>query len=279
MMIDKILRRFATAVVFAAAACAPALERDAARLSRDALDRGRMISAPVPPRVAARTPDALEAAAAAAGAISPESLAGRRGARAIEVAEIPFLRAAPDGAAFLSGSAHRALARGAPPHMCPATGAAIGAATAADAARDALDDCFAALRRRGAAASCGCQVIALDAMLLDRRDAFAHAPGVSAHLVGPASRPRALVAEALPPEGDAARALLRDASGVFGQLTLTDETAEMRLVAAPETQWSGMREMFGYRRGRIAERIRFTAPDGRRATLLIGVERRDAESQ
>ncbi len=207
---------------------------------------------------------------------------GRRGLRMLEVTEIPYLRASAVGAAFLAGPVSRALARGEPAASCPAAAAAIDAPDRPEAARRALAGCFDKLEAEGAAPTCGCRLAVVDNILLERRESFAFAPAVSAHLIAPrsaggrgAGSPSLLVAEALPPEDGAERVLLRDAGGPVGVIALEGEQAAMTLAGAPDRVYYGARKPFGFRRGRIAERLELADADGRRLDVLIGVEERD----
>jgi hypothetical protein len=69
---------------------------------------------------------------------------------------------------------------------------------------------------------------------------------------------------------------LRNASGAVAVLGLKGGDAELRLRSAPTVIWRGPREFFGYRRGRLSERMVLTSDDGKIIRLLIGVENRDA---
>ena len=261
-------------------ACAP--QGGGAGAARQLVDSARFAAAPAPPRLAAASRAEVAEAAAGVAHLTAEAALERRGARLIEVSEIPYLRASAVGAGFLAGATPRALARGEPPASCPAAAAATGATSRPEAARAALQGCFDRLEARGASPACGCRIAALDNILLDRRESFAFAPAVSAHLIGQTAADRAptlLVAEALPSEDGAERVLLRDAGGEVGRIVLAGETAALTLAAAPDRRYVGDRRPFGFRRGRIAERLSLTDQDGRRLDVLIGVEERDVFSQ
>lgn len=286
-------RRLAAAALILAAlgTCSPfaakAPQEDAGRALNgpSESDLIRFVSAPNAPTIAARTEG--EAADVASGAVvsavASDVYADRRGARFVETAALPYLRASPEGAAFLASAFPRALARGEPEAACPAAAASGSPAprtSRSDAARAALDACLATLARRGAPPSCGCRLLAADDVLLAPREAFAYAPAVSALLIGPgpgdATR---LVAEALRPADGVERISLRSPAGAVGQLTIEGESADLTLFAEPDARFTGRREAFGYRRGRLAERVALTDGSGREATLLIGVERRDVASE
>ena len=237
-----------------------------------------MAGAPGAPRVTAQNSAAAPDAVRSAVRYVTTRLPDARGLRRLQISEIPYLRRSPEGAAFLSRPFPRALARGAPPAKCPAAAASpTGVATADAAVSGALALCFSRLKARGADSSCGCQVLALDNALVAPRSSFAFAPGVTAFLIRDGGAPaQRIVAESEPAANGGESVLLRSASGVVGAVAMNETLAEMRLAAAPDVLWRGERRAFGYRRGRLSERITFTAPDGRSIRLLIGVENRDA---
>jgi hypothetical protein len=102
---------------------------------------------------------------------------------------------------------------------------------------------------------------------------FAFAPAVSALMIvgGKATR---LIAEA-DVQGGVAITHLRHASGEIGVLHATGTSDEV-LAIINDVAYTGGRKPFGFRRGRLAERITLTGAAGERLSLLIGVERRDA---
>lgn len=259
-------------------ACAPKTPSDPRLAGPSAVDLTRMASAPGAPRITAS--NASEAVGAAQSAVRylSESLAEARGLRLLEISAIPYLRRSPEGATFLKQPLPRALARGTPPLLCPAAAASLPVAgNSALAAEDALRQCLDVLSARGADATCGCRLLALNNALMAPRRDFVFAPGVTAFLIrsqtGAAER---LIAESEPTGDGEESVVLRNAAGVVGTIALNDETADMRLAVAPGVIWRGERRMFGYRRGRVSERIVLTSDDGRTIRLLIGVENRDA---
>lgn len=259
-------------------ACAPQTPQDPRLSGPSAVDLTRMASAPGAPRITAGNPaDAAGAARSALRYIS-ERLPGTRGLRLLEISAIPYLRRSPEGATFLRQPFPRALARGTPPHLCPAAAASSPTAeNSAMAAEDALVQCLGALSDRGADASCGCRLLAVDNALVAPRRDFAFAPGVTAFLIRGQSRSaERLIAESEPTNTGGEIVILRNAANVVATLVLTGETADLRLAASPEVIWTGTRRVFGYRRGRLSERMVLTSDDGRSMRLLIGVENRDA---
>lgn len=233
-------------------------------------DLDRMGASPAPPRLIAAGRAEVEGIAAAAARLDAETVAARRGFRRVEISALPYLRSSLEGARFLGRAGPRALARGAPAAACPISGVSPpGAKDRRAAAAAALSSCLA----RAQGPECGCRLLAVDDILLAPRADFVFAPVVSAYLIGGPAGARALVAEAAPPAGDVEEVILRDAQGAVGALILNGDAARLTLGGVV---YEGRREPFGYRRGRIAERLRLTGPGGARRTVLIGVERRDA---
>lgn len=262
------------ALIAALSSCAAPRGPDDPRLSGpSASDLSRMAAPARPGRLVARNRDEVADIAAAAGRVAEPGASGARRMKFIEISAIPYLRRSTEGAHFLTLPAPRALARGEPPERCPS--AAVGqGGDASGATAAALDACLAHVPE---GADCGCRVLAVNNVLTAPNAAFAFAPAVAAHLIWPENgRLRALVAESEPPDGGIERVLLRDAKGEVGRLIMAGRHARLAMAADPGAIIDGAREPFGYRRGRLAERIRFTGPDGQRVTLLIGVERRDA---
>lgn len=266
-------------MVFGAlAGCASDMPQETRLSGPSVTDLTYMAGAPGAPTVIAKNDAAALDAAQTALRYVATRLPEARGLRRLQISEIPYLRRSPEGAAFLGRSNPRALARGAPEARCPAAAASPpGAETSAAAANGALSLCFSRLKARGADASCGCQILAIDNALIAPRASFVFAPGVTAFLIrGRQEQIQRLVAESEPTPESGESVLLRSASGVVGALALDGESAEMRLAAAPDTVWRGDRRLFGYRRGRLSERVTLSAVDGRSIRLLIGVETRDA---
>ncbi|MEM7546540.1 MAG: hypothetical protein AAF367_13470 [Pseudomonadota bacterium] len=234
-------------------------------------------AAPLPPRLVAADVGDVNEISASAAALSAEQLAQRRGFRQIQISAIPYLRASPAGATFLSRTFPRALSRGEPASACPASMASSAdVLTTRAAARDALGGCLAQLTTRGADSSCGCRLIAVNDFLLAPQADFTFAPSVSALLIRPDGSAERIVAESLRPDGDTELVSLRDVRGEIGRLVLSGERAAMQLLIPAEVSLTGERTIFGYRRGRLAERVTLTTPTGDLYKLLIGVELRDA---
>lgn len=236
-------------------------------------DRTRLlVPARTPPLIAGTEQEILDVATVARR-LTPERLAATRGSRMVEVAALPWLRSAPEGMKFLSAAAPKALARGAPDNACPVAAiSSKGAETAEQAAISALSNCLAELK---GAPDCGCQLMAVDQVVLAPRADLSFAPSVTATLISDAGATR-LVADRRG-ESPAGEVTLRDATGPFGVLFLKGGDAEMTLTARPGEVFMGRRIKFGYRRGRIAERLVLTSQTGDQFTLLIGVEYRDIQ--
>ena len=260
------------------AGCVAGIPQDSRLSGPSETDLTHMAGAPGAPTIIARNDASAPGAARSAVRYVTSRLPGARGLRRLQISEIPYLRRSPEGAAFLNSGFPRALARGAPAARCPAAAASPPESeTAAAAVGQALAICLPRLSARGADASCGCQVLALnDALVAPRRD-FAFAPGVTAFMIrGDRGRIQRLVAESEPTPNGGESVLLRSAAGIVGVLALQDGAAEMRLAADPDIAWRGERRPFGYRRGRLSERITLKADGGRSIRLLVGVETRDA---
>ncbi len=268
----------ALSVLGALTACVPQTPQDPRLSGPSEVDLSRMASAPGAPRLTAGNASEIADAARRAIRYVEERLPETRGLRLLEISAIPYLRRSPEGAAFLKQQIPRALARGEPPQLCPAAAASSpSAGDTAVAAADALSRCLGVLSARGADATCGCSVLALNNALVAPRRDFVFAPGVTAFLIrGQTGAAERMIAESEPMAEGGEAVVLRNAAGVVGALALTDEMAEMRLASAPEVIWRGTRRMFGYRRGRVSERMVLTSDDGRSVRLLIGVENRDA---
>lgn len=253
-------------------------------------DLFRMISAPVPPIASAREEFDFADAASTAAQAAQSRYEGRRGVRRLEISAIPYLRSSPPGAAFLSSPFPRAIARGAPASMCPATGLSTSGGGGAvplpvlkSVVSDALSSCVAELARRGAPPSCECRVLAVNDVLLAPQDEFIYATSVSAFLSKRGESGTRVVAEAIRPRpGDSPleqKVMLRDLTGEVARLILRGDEAALLFTGEGEIADGepllGVRTPFGYRRGRLAERVVFDSGPEAPATLLIGVEARD----
>lgn len=276
----KKIRVFLPLTLLAAViACAPQSEEEQKRAAREQIDQTRFASSSAAMRIVARGRADTKTAVDAVNNLTTETLMNRRGLRMIELSEIPWLRASPEGAAYIAGAAAKALARGEPLAACPAAASEVGATSPTDAARGAIDACFALLESRGAPPDCGCRLSVLDNHLLDPRETFVFAPAVSARLSGAGRRSELLVADALPPENGVERVVLRTAAGPVAYLSMEAGEASLMFLDAPDRAYAGPRTFFGYRRGRTAERLILTNEGGQEIRLLIGVEQRDASRQ
>jgi hypothetical protein len=235
-------------------------------------DQARLLVPARAPPLIAFTDAEIRSVATVARRLTPERLATARGSRFVEVAALPWLRSSPEGIAFLKAKGPRALARGAPDSACPVAAISSPAVqTAEDAAISALSNCVAALK---GVPDCGCQLIALNEVVLALRADLSFAPSVSATLISGGGDATRLVADRRS-DNAIGEVTLRLVSGLFGVVHLANETAEMTLAERPGEVFTGVREKFGYRRGRIAERLVLTSQNGDEFTLLIGVEYRD----
>jgi hypothetical protein len=232
--------------------------------------------------IAARTEAEIPAATARLGRYAPDGAAWRDAPR-IEAAQAPFVSRSPIGRRFLAAPTPRALALGDPPAICPAAALVAGppgAARAAVAGR-ALDACLASLGERGMAASCGCRVVAVDDLLLAPLEAFAYAGGVGGRLVGDGRfGGKPLIAEeANAPDGRGVRIAFYDAAGPVALGDLGDDGAARLLMLEDGAVFTGWREPWGWRRGRVQERLLLEGADGERLIALIGFEPADVAAE
>ena len=223
-----------------------------------------MVVSESPPRILARRDADLARARRAADRLDPEARAARLGTRRTRAAGLGLLASAPAGRDFLSRPPHRALARGAPPASCPATGVAGGAEGRGAAAEAALSACLAALPAE--AGDCGCRLVALDDLLLVPVGETTYASGVAARLKVPALGLDTLLVADAPEDGVTA---LRSAPGAVGEVVHLPE-GRVRVRLATGAVFEGVSRAVGFRRGRLAERIHATDAEGRRLALLIG---------
>lgn len=262
------------ATLLVAACVGPAQVRDARLSGPKDGDLQRILAAPRPPAIITPAGEAPRLSQRSVARLSVAALSEQRGARPVEIAAVPMLRSTGAGATYLAMEGHRALAQGEPAASCPALAAASpGAPSAQASAIDALGACAAQLSARAAAPTCGCRLIALDDALLAPIERFSFASAVSALLID-GGRATRLIAEAELADG-VAITRLRDATGEIGVLRkeVGEETVSGEIGGVTYT---GLRQPFGFRRGRLAERIIMTDADGAEISLLVGVERRDA---
>ncbi len=221
-----------------------------------------------PPKIAAKGPAELPAAMKATARIDSSNLAARESARWTGIDSLPYLTNTEIGLKFLKSGRPRALARGAPAEACPVIAMADGGAGSSrpEVAGAALERCLAQITREQPA--CGCQVVALDDVVMIAADQTAYATGTSARLRSAAlDLDLLLVAEEI--EGGI---LLRDLNGEIARIAYGPaEQVELRF-AGDGKVFKGTRIPVGFRRGRIAERIYASDAQGGRVSLLVGFE-------
>jgi hypothetical protein len=214
-----------------------------------------------------REPDALVEAVARSRAESAD--AERISLRALEAATrrrelsaYPFLHLSPLGRRFLAMAPPRALALGHPGETCP-----VGVVAATP--RGAVEECLAATAARP---DCGCRIVAVDDVALVPSAELAYAPGVGGRLFGhdPALGP--LVVEERAATGASSLVAFRSAAGLVAVGELFDDGDATLVLAADGETLGGRREMLGWTRGRIKERLLLTGSGGRRLVALIGFE-------
>jgi len=236
--------------------------------------RQRFFSVPRPAEIVANDYDELNEALLYARRASNADPKSQNGGKWIEAAQVGLLFGAPEGKAYLSAPAGRALVRGEPAESCPALHVAA-AATDDQATEGAMRAC---MRQMSARANCGCRVIARADRLLAKKDEFQYAIGVSSLLVDPATgRQIQTTAEERVVEGRAGvrRLWMLGAAGPVGMLQVENDGRAAFIFTQSGTRYDGSHREDGFRRGRIARRAYLTAKDGRRMVILVGFE--DAE--
>jgi hypothetical protein len=215
----------------------------------------------------------LDRAARFGRALDTGEILSRLDAREARADSVAWMTGSRPGRAFLAAEPPRAIARGDPAEMCPATGIA-GAADAPEGSpagrraavtRLALERCLGALEDRPG--ECGCKLLAVDRVLTVPLEEMAYATGVTARLRAPElGIDGVLIAE----EDESGAILLRDLSGPVARLERLDGDRARLAFADGGATLEGTREAVGWRRGRLAERIYLEDEAGRRAALLIG---------
>jgi hypothetical protein len=182
--------------------------------------------------------------------------------RSREPSAYPFLHLSPLGRRFLAMAPPRALALGHPAETCPV--GVVGATP-----RGTVEDCLAAAAAR---ADCGCRIVAVDDVVLIPSAEMAYAPGVGGRLFGhdPALGP--LVVEERAATDASSLVAFRSAAGLVAVGELFDDGDATLVLAADGETFGGRREMRGWTRGRIKERLLLTGAGGRRLVALIGFE-------
>lgn len=228
----------------------------------DDLRNQLLVVSPNPPQIAVSDATELDRAARIGANARLERLSKQNGTRRVRADSLAWLTGSVEGRAFLSSSAPRAIARGNPARSCPATGLSTGAQTRAAAMRSALEQCLGALGSDYP--GCGCQLIAIDNALTVPRTEVAYATGISARLIAPALGIDAVLVAEDEPDGTT---LLRDLRGPVARLVRSGADGVTLSLIGTEQSTAGTRRALGYRRGRLAERIRLS--DG--GLLLIGL--------
>ena len=200
--------------------------------------------------------------------------------RWIEASSAALLYNTGWGRAFLAAPDGRALAIGAPAQECPGIGVVAGGPETPRSvvAGAALEQCLTSLSRAGAT-NCGCRLLALDDTLLAPLEAFAHAPGVSARLVGlggDAGRGPLVARESREIAADGSiRVLFSSVEGPVAAAALFPDGRAVMELTDSGAVFEGERDLRGWRRGRLTERLLLRSPDGRRVIALIGFEPED----
>lgn len=238
----------------------------------------RLLVLDAPPVITAR--DIETSARASDAALAYASGPVPRASRRIEPQAAAVLYNTDWGRAFLGAQAGRAIARGEPAERCPGLGVVAGTPETPTGAivEIATTQCLRSLAAAGVT-DCGCRVIAVNDTLLAPLTEFVHAPGIGARLIGLGSVSTAgpLVAREqrdLAADGSR-RLLLGNASGPVATAALFPDGAAVLELEEGGIRLEGRRDLVGWRRGRLAERLLLRTPDGRRVIALIGFEPED----
>ena len=234
--------------------------------------RQRFLSQPRPADIVAEDWSGLEDAMLYSRRATEGEAARVRGARWVEAAQIGLLFGSPEGKAFLSAPAGRALVRGEPRDKCPALN--VASAPTDDQATDgALRACLREIQPYGP--DCGCRVIARADRLLAPRDEFEYAIGVATRIVDPATgNERRMTSEERMIDGrpGARRLWLLGVQGPVGMLQVEPDGRAAFIESGTNARYDGKHRAEGFRRGRVARRAYLTARDGRRLVVLVGFE-------
>jgi len=236
--------------------------------------RQRFFSVPRPAEVVANDYNELNEALLYARRAASSDPKEQNGGKWIEAAQVGLLFGAPEGKAFLSAPAGRALVRGEPAKTCPALHVAT-APSDDQATEGAMRAC---MRQMSARSGCGCRVIARADRLLAKKDEFQYAIGVSSHLVDPRNGQKLqTTAEERVVEGrpGVRRLWMLGAGGPVGMLQVEGDGRAAFVFTKTGKRYDGSHREDGFRRGRIARRAYLTAKDGKRIVVLVGFE--DAE--
>lgn len=233
--------------------------------------RQRFFSVPRPAEVIANDYSDLTETLLYATRAAEADTKKQNGGKWIEAAQIGLLFGAPEGKAFLTAPAGRALVRGEPAESCPSLNVAT-APTDAQATEGALRAC---LRQVSARQDCGCRVIARADRLLAKRDEFQYAIGVSSHIVDPTTgRQMRMTAEERIIEGrpGVRRLWMLGVAGPVGMLQVEQDGRAAFVFSSTGKRFDGTHLEDGFRRGRTARRAYLTAKDGQRLVVLVGFE-------
>lgn len=245
---------------------------------RDNRASQRLLLLDSPPEIVIRTDGQTPRVAALLAEVSDDPAAGM--GRRVEASSAALLYNTGWGRAFLSAPSGRALAIGDPPDQCPGIGVVAGGPETPrlQVVDAAISQCIQSLER-ARASDCGCRLLALDDTLLAPLEAFAHAPGVSARLfgLGGGAGTQQLVAREsreLAADGSV-RVLFSTVSGPIAAAALFADGRAVLEVAESGLVLEGARDLRGWRRGRLTERLLLRGPDGQRVIALIGFEPED----
>ncbi|MEL6318609.1 MAG: hypothetical protein AAFR16_13340 [Pseudomonadota bacterium] len=276
------------------------------------IDAARLIQPPQPPSLVAATEAEIADITPVAQPTRLASWRAVNGAQRFEGPQIPFFFESEIGRAYLRSGPGRAVARGEPAESCPLFGVALDAPGPEAAAETALRSCLARRGVAESACGCRLLAAENVLFAPAEAFAYARAVNAAAipldRDLKPAGPEAALIAEErYQPRAEPGAEPLAEAGGltvsgleparreelasgarrlwliglmgpVAGLDLAADGAARLTLLEGPR---DGMRPVKrlegrwraeGFRRGRLAEHIALSGPDGDRLVLLIGYE-------
>ncbi|MEM9726193.1 MAG: hypothetical protein AAF909_12135 [Pseudomonadota bacterium] len=283
------------------------------------IDAARLVQPPQPPTLVARSERDIADIVQVARPERLASWKGVNGSEQFEGPQIPFFFESEIGRAYLRSGPGRAVARGEPAESCPLFGVSLDASAPTVAAEQALTSCLARRDVAEASCGCRLLAAENVLFAPAEAFSYARAVNAAAIPLDRDLRPRgpeaALIAEerfqpraeqasidataslgvavsGLEPSrredlaAGARRLWLIGLAGPVAGLDLSaDGEARLTLLEGPRDgmrpvrRFEGKWRAEGFRRGRLAEHIALSGPDGDRLVLLIGYEPAELASE